>query len=99
MDSKPPETLKKQFELVRFERALEYIKQSAGGKKRLNSQELGQVNNLITNSSGNPWRQEATNVRLPTGRSETLSLISNPMFAARDLLSAAFERSLNGEVE
>lgn len=99
MNIEKRDVLKKQLELVRFERAIDYITGSAGSQKRLNSQELAHLNNMMTSSTDNPWRQNATSIQLPFGRQEKLSLINNPMFAVRDILSNAFQQASNGEIE
>jgi hypothetical protein len=82
--------LKKQLELVRFEKTIEYIKATAHGhKKHLNVPELAQINNMLTNTTDDPWRVEAVNLKLPSGREENISMISNPIFEARDIIFKA----------
>src|SRR5687767_1991647 len=82
--------LKKQLELVRFERTVEYIKTTANAhRKHLNVPELAQINNMLTNSSDDPWRVEPISLKLPSGRIEELSIISNPIFEARDIIFKA----------
>ena len=95
----PSDVLKKQLELVRFERAIDYIKANAGGQKHLTTQELAHINNLITHTNNDPWRREAATVNIPGGRRETFHMLNNPMLAARDLLSDARTQAGNGEIE
>ena len=82
--------LKKQLELVRFEKTAEYIQAAAyGHKKHLNVPELAQINNMLTGHNDDPWRVESVSLKLPSGRVETLSMITNPIFEARDIIFRA----------
>lgn len=92
--------LRRQLELVRFEKAIDYITGAAGLRKHLNAQELAGINAILTNSADNePWRQELAVIQLPSGRQETFSILSNPIFACRDLLAKVSQRAREGEVE
>ncbi len=85
-----PKFLKKQLELVRFENTVEYIQKTANAhRKHLNVPELVQVNNMLTHTNDDPWRLEPVSLKLPSGRTEELSIISNPVFEARDLIFRA----------
>jgi hypothetical protein len=91
--------LKKQLELVRFEKTIEYIQTTASAhRKHLNVPELAQLNNMLTNSTGDPWRVESVSLKLPSGRVETLSMISNPLFEARDIIFRARDEAEQGNL-
>ncbi|MEQ1879069.1 MAG: Fic family protein [Bdellovibrionia bacterium] len=91
--------LKKQLELVRFEKTVEYILTTANAhRKHLNVPELAQINGMLTNSSDDPWRVESVNLKLPSGRVETLSMISNPLFEARDIIFQARDEAEQGNL-
>jgi hypothetical protein len=93
------QTLKKQLELVRFEKAAEYILAAARGhKKHLNVPELAQINHMMMNTNDDPWRVEAVQLKLPSGRVETLSMITNPIFEARDLIFRARDEAEQGNL-
>lgn len=92
------DSLKKQLELVRFERAIEYVANNAHGLKHLNAQELAHINKLLNASEEEPWRAEAAVINLPSGRKESLSILSNPMIQVRDIISTARERAREGEI-
>lgn len=93
------EVLKKQLEFVRFERAIDYINGNAMGLKHLNTTELAHINNLLTHTQGDPWRKEPTDLKLPTGQHMRIAIVSNPMIAARDLISNAMTKAGNGDVD
>jgi hypothetical protein len=90
--------LKKQLELVRFEKAIEYIQANLHGQKHLNAQELAQINNMLNSTHEDPWRAETTSIQLPGGRRETMALISNPVFAARDIIFKARDTLEQGQI-
>lgn len=90
--------LRKQLELVRFEKAIDYINVNSLGHKHLNATELAHINNILTNKTESPWRTEAVDLHLPSGRKESLGLISNPMIVARDLLSNCVQRAKDGDI-
>lgn len=91
--------LKKQLELVRFEKTIEYIQTTAQShKKHLNVPELAQLNNMLTNTNEDPWRVEAVSLRLPSGRIENMSMISNPLFEARDIIFRARDEAEQGNM-
>jgi hypothetical protein len=97
--------LRRQLELVRFEKAIDYVTGAAGSRKHLNAQELAAINAILTNapvtapSDVSPWRQEPAVIQLPSGRQETFALLNNPIFSCRDLLAGVVQRAREGEVE
>ncbi|HEX4924142.1 MAG TPA: Fic family protein [Bdellovibrionales bacterium] len=91
--------LKKQLELVRFEKTIEYIHTTARShKKHLNVPELAQLNNMLTHTNDDPWRVESVSLRLPSGRIEKMSMISNPLFEARDIIFRARDEAEQGNL-
>jgi hypothetical protein len=94
-----PDILRRQLERVRFEKAIDYIMANAGGRKHLNAQELVAINNIMTATDSDPWRHEATSLKVPSGKHVSFSLISNPVFAVRDLLAQVSTIATNGQIE
>lgn len=93
------ESLRKQLERARFERALEVSESMADHRALLTTAELSRLNNILTGkTTDDPWRQGPVTVTLPSGRSETLALIADPMLTARERLHRATELSENGAV-
>ncbi len=93
------DTLKKQLQRVRFEKAIYYIESTANGKKHLNTQELASLNIMIRGNDDDPWRNEAAVVSFPGGKRASFALLSNPMIQLRNIISDASQKSMNGEVE
>ena len=94
--------LRRQLELVRFEKAIDYATSAAGSRKHLNAHELAAINALLTSTQNDdefPWRNEPAEIQLPSGRKQAFSLLSNPKFACRDLLAAVTQRAREGDVE
>ena len=94
-----PDILRKQLELVRFERAIDYIDQNIGGTKHLGPQELAHINNLLCHSQENPWRKTVTTLKLPGGKTETFSVVRDPFVMARDILSVARQKAGEGDLQ
>ena len=90
--------LKKQLELVRFERTLDYVRSSAGSAKKLNSGELAHLNQMLTTKQDDPWRVEPVTLSLPSGKEEHFSVISNGQKRASDFINSAREKSHDGEL-
>ncbi|MEK6707173.1 MAG: Fic family protein [Bdellovibrionota bacterium] len=86
-------SLKKQLEMARFERALEVSDSMADHKVLLTTTELARLNNIITGKSGDPWRQEqeTVTIKTPSGSTKTLTLMADPVIAAREHLHKATE--------
>lgn len=94
-DSKPL-SLSKQLELSRFHRALEVAESLAENRALLTTAELERMNKILTGKTDSPWRNETTTLTLPSGKSETFTLHSDPKMIARDHLHHATEASENG---
>jgi prophage maintenance system killer protein len=100
----PPDSLKRQLEIARFERAMEVAESLADHRALLTTVELARLNGILTGkgdpTSGgeDPWRQGAVTITLPSGRTETLALLSDPKLTARDKLHRATELADAGGV-
>jgi len=90
--------LKRQLELARFERALEVAESMANHRALLTTAELARLNHIITGKPDDPWRYESVTITLPSGRTETLALIVDPVLMARDKLHRATEVAESGAV-
>jgi hypothetical protein len=90
--------LKKQLELVRFEKTIDYVQASAGSQKHLNSSELAHLNNMLCNSSEDPWRVGPVTLTLPSGRQGHFSVISNSQKEASELINECRDMANNGEL-
>jgi prophage maintenance system killer protein len=88
--------LKRQLEQMRFERALEVTESMALHKVLMTTSELTRLNNILTGTEEDPWRQEPVSLRLRNGKTKNLSLIANPKQAAREKLHRATEFSEKG---
>lgn len=92
------QSLRKQLELARFERALEVCESLAGHRALLTTAELARLNNILLGTSEEPWRQEKTTITLPSGKTETVELVTNPKLIAREKLHHATELAEAGGV-
>jgi len=90
--------LKKQLELARFEKTMEYVSTNAHSQKHLNSTELAQINNMLTGNSGDPWRTQSVSVKLPSGNEEHFAVVTNPMIRARDIIFQARDEAFQGDI-
>jgi hypothetical protein len=92
--------LKRQLEISRFERAIEVAQSMADHRALLTTVELARLNNILTGKAAeeDPWRQGAVTLTLPSGRTETLNLIANPVQTAREKLHRATEIAESGDV-
>ena len=84
MDS--PQSLKRQLELARFDRALAAAESLAEHRALLTTTELARLNSIITGKTNetDPWRRETITITLPSGKMETLALIVDPVITARE---------------
>lgn len=100
MTTERPESLAKQLEKARFERALSVSDSLAEHRALLTTVELGRMNTIITGRKDDedPWRREAVTLKLPSGRIETLAVITDPVLTTRDKLHHATEAAENGHV-
>jgi len=89
--------LKKQLELVRFEKTIDYVTASAGGRKHLNSSELAHINSMLTLTPTEVWRSEPVTVKLPFG-DKNFSMITNYQIQAQEIISKARDEANNGDL-
>lgn len=90
------DSLKRQLEIARFERALEIVESLAERRALLTTAELGRVNQILSGKNTEPWRQESVTITLPSGKIETLGLIIDPVLTAREKLHRATETAEEG---
>jgi prophage maintenance system killer protein len=90
-------SLHQQKDQQRFLRAVDYVAKASRGIKKITSNELAQLNQMLTDSSDDPWRFDEVEIQIPSGQRHTFSLVSNPMTKARDLLGMANQRVGNSE--
>jgi prophage maintenance system killer protein len=91
--------LRRQLDVTRFERAIEVIESLAQHRALLTIAELKRINNILTGKEEeDPWRQEPVTLRLPSGKSETFSLVGDPKVSTRDKLHKATELCEAGHV-
>lgn len=94
----PRDSLKRQLELARFDRALEVSESLAHHRALLTTAELGRINNILTGRDIDPWRLNPVNVTLPSGEKETLAVLTDPKVTARNKLHQCTEMAENGQV-
>jgi hypothetical protein len=90
------DSLKRQLELTRFERAIAVSESLADHRALLTTAELARLNHIITGKEGDLWRRETAIITLPSGKTETLALIIDPVLTARDKLHKATEVAEGG---
>lgn len=91
------DSLKRQLELTRFERALSVSESLADHRALLTTAELSRLNQILTgNETNDPWRREAVTITLPSGQTENLALIIDPVLTAREKLHYATELAESG---
>jgi hypothetical protein len=90
------DSLKRQLEMTRFERALEVSESLAERRALLTTAELARLNHILTGNENDPWRRTSTTITLPSGKTETLALIIDPILMAREKLHRATEIATNG---
>lgn len=88
----------RRLELARFDRAIEVSESLADHRALLTTAELERLNCIITGEKGDPWRQEAASVQLPSGKTENFSLILDAKMTAREKLHRATELAESGNV-
>lgn len=94
----PSKDLQKQLELARFSRAMDVAESLGDHRALLTTAELARMNAILTGSSDDPWRQEPVTLVLPSGKTETFSLIADPKMTAREKLHRATELAESGAV-
>jgi len=90
--------LHRRLELARFDRAIEVSESLADHRALLTTAELERLNRIVTGEKNDPWRQEATTVQLPSGKTENFSLILDAKMTARDKLHRATELAEGGNI-
>lgn len=80
-----------------FRRGVEYVRHAAGGIKKINSQELAHLNQMMTETTDEPWRYEPVEITIPGGQIHLFNLHSNPVNRARDLCGQAVQIAGNGD--
>jgi prophage maintenance system killer protein len=110
MTQAPPESpfsLKRQLEIARFERALEVSESMAEHRVLLTTLELERLNCILTgraapgttpNPQQDPWRKAPVTITLPSGKTETLSILRDPKVTVREKLHQATELAESGRV-
>jgi prophage maintenance system killer protein len=88
--------LARQLEVARFERATEVAESLAEHRALLTTTELARINQILTGSNEDPWRQEPVTLVLPSGKTETFSLVADPKQNAREKLHHATELADQG---
>lgn len=87
------DSLKRQLEITRFERALEVAESLAVHRALLTTFELARLNAICTgrkeDEQDKVWRTGTVTLQLPSGRTETYSLIADPKAGTRDKLHRA----------
>ncbi|OFZ55218.1 MAG: hypothetical protein A2428_17215 [Bdellovibrionales bacterium RIFOXYC1_FULL_54_43] len=97
-EPKRPDSLQRQLELARFDRALEVSESLATRRALLTTTELARLNHILTGKTNDPWRQGPVTITLPSGVKETLALLADPVVTARDKLHRATETAESGAV-
>ena len=93
-----PDSLKRQLEIARFERALEVTESMANHRALLTTAELARLNGILTGKNDKPWREGQVTIELPSGKTETLQLVADPVVTAREKLHRATELAEGGNV-
>ena len=93
-----PDSLKRQLEMARFDRALEVSESMAAHRVLLTTAELARLNNILTGRNTDPWRQAPVTITLPSGELETLQVLADPVVTAREKLHAATELAEAGQM-
>lgn len=81
--------LLQQLEDAHFEHGIHYIESEAHGLKKLQSNELAHINQILTGSKEDPWRFEPIQITLANGHTQHFNIISNPLARAREILGYA----------
>ncbi|MFN8370350.1 MAG: hypothetical protein U0T83_06970 [Bacteriovoracaceae bacterium] len=89
--------LLKQLEEQRFEHALSYADDSSHNLKKLTSQELVHINQLLTKQES-VLRLSNAEIQLKNGKIQSFSMISNPLIRARDVIADARDIAFTGDL-
>jgi hypothetical protein len=93
----PPQKnpLRRQLDAEKYLHAAVYVQNSAGGLKKLSSNELAYLNQLVGDIQGEPWRFSPTHVSLPNGQIHQFNVISNPLSRGREIIGDAYQIAAN----
>jgi prophage maintenance system killer protein len=91
--------IRKQHEEQRLRHAIDYVHSSTNSAKKITTSELARLNRIITAGEDTAWRSEPIVIKIPTGKVQNFSLISNPMDDARRILGQAYDQASNGNVK
>jgi len=94
------ESLKKQLERARFERALEVSESMALRRVLLTTVELARLNCMVIGRppEHDPWRQQPVDITLPSGKTHNMNMIADPKVSVRDKLHRATELAESGAI-
>lgn len=96
-------SLFKQLEITRFDRALAATETLAQNRSLLTTMELERINGILNGKKVDQiemakgiWRETPVTISLPSGKTETLSILRDPKLTAREHLHDATELAENG---
>jgi|GEM_PF-568396 len=95
-----PDSLARQLENARFERAFDVVESLALHRALLTTAELARVNIILTGSrqDDDPWRREPVTLVLPNGKKHDFALITDPLLTTRETLHRATALAESGGV-
>lgn len=64
----------------------------------LNTAELARINNILRGETSEPWRDDATVLKLRSGREENFQVLADPVNRAKEILTNAKSRAAAGDV-
>jgi len=96
----PGDSLRLQLEKARFDRALGVAESLALHRALLTTAELARMNNVCCGRKpdAEPWRRGGLTLQLPSGKTETLSVLADPVLNVREKLHQATEKAEAGAV-
>ncbi len=97
--SPPKNELQKQLEQQKFLHGISYVNQAAVGIKKLNSSELAQLNQILTDHHHDPWRLNEVQIRIPSGHVHHFNVITNPINRAREIIGHAWDMAENDKTD
>jgi Fic/DOC family len=95
----PSDFLRMQHEELRLRHAVDYVLTATKSAKKLTTSELARLNRIITAGEDTAWRSEPVSIKIPSGKVQKFSLISNPMDDARRILGRAYDLASDGAVK
>jgi prophage maintenance system killer protein len=93
-------SLRAQLEKARFDRALAVAESLALHRALLTTAELARMNNICCGRKpeDDPWRRGGLTLQLPSGKTETLSVLADPVLNVREKLHQATEKAEAGAI-